>query len=194
MMVSARVGLAVAGIAIVAGCGSSSSSTASAGNNSSAGGGGAGNGSSPNIALTLSGALQGSVVYDDDASSLGLGHQGCSKADIGGNFPFGIIFRGHVAGGSPASILFNIGQAAPSSSAGLSSSVSVSLPFNGQPLTYVDIEQGNSKWQAAAAGTLSMTLSGNTETGQIDADVSAGGSNQGLHVKGTWNCQLTAGS
>ncbi|MGD0194469.1 MAG: hypothetical protein ABSC35_06375 [Candidatus Dormibacteria bacterium] len=177
--------------AAIAACGSSSGSgpASNSGSSNSGSSSGASGGSGVTESLTLSGALQGEVTYDNGASSLGLGRAGCTKPDLSSGEPFGILFLGHLPGQADASLEINIAQSA---SAANVASPHVSLTFpDAADSVDINVAQGSGKWGYTASGTLSINLSGATETGAVDADVqgsSASGATTQIHVAGNWSC------
>jgi hypothetical protein len=170
--------------AAIAACGSSSGSgpASNSGSSNSGSSSGASGGSGVTESLTLSGALHG-------ASSLGLGRAGCTKPDLSSGEPFGILFLGHLPGQADASLEINIAQSA---SAANVASPHVSLTFpDAADSVDINVAQGSGKWGYTASGTLSINLSGATETGAVDADVqgsSASGATTQIHVAGNWSC------
>jgi hypothetical protein len=177
--------------AAIAACGSSSGSgpATNGGSSNNGSSSGASGGSGVTESLTLSGALQGQVTYDNGGSSLGLARAGCTKPDLSSGQPFGILFLGHLPGQADASLEVNIAQSASAANVA-SPHVSLTYPDAADSVD-INISQGSGKWGYTMSGTLSINVSGGTETGAVDADVqgsSASGSSTQIHVAGNWSC------
>jgi hypothetical protein len=191
---SARIWVATLTLtAAIAACGGSSGSgPASNGGGSNTGSSGGSSGGGITESLTLSGAVQGQVAYDNNGNSLGLGRAGCTKPNLSSEEPFGILFLGHLPGQAGASLEVNIAQSA---SAANVANPHVSLTFpNVTNSVDINVDQGTSQWGNTLSGTLTINLSGQTETGAVDANVQGGsssGSTTQIHVAGNWSCQAS---
>jgi hypothetical protein len=143
--------------------------------------------------LTMSGALLGAVTVDNDGSSLDAGRMGCTQPDISGEIPFGILFLGHLPGQAASTLQVSIAQTQSSANVA-NPHIKVTFP-DAAEATDVDVQQGGVEWGTATSGTLSIDLSGTTETGTVDAEISGGASVPGpvttLHISGTWSCTIT---
>jgi hypothetical protein len=61
--------------------------------------------------------------------------------------------------------------------------------------TDIDVQHDGVEWNKATSGTMSIDLSGTTETCAVDAEITGGADAPGLvttlHVSGTWSCTIT---
>jgi hypothetical protein len=143
--------------------------------------------------LVLSGALQGAVSIDDDGSSLDLGRMGCTQPDLSGEVAFGILFQGHLPGQAASSVEINIAQTQSTANVA-NPHIHITFPDPAN-VADIDIEQNGFAWNTATYGTLSINLSGTTETGAVNAEVSQGTGTAGVAadvgISGSWSCTIT---
>jgi hypothetical protein len=141
----------------------------------------------------MSGALQGAVTVDSDGSSLDASRMGCTQPDISGEIPFGILFLGHLPGQAASSLQVSIAQTQSAANVA-NPHISVTFPDTTNAMD-IDLQQGGIKWSTATSGTLTIDLSGTTETGTVDAEISGGATVPGpvttLHITATWSCTIT---
>jgi hypothetical protein len=140
--------------------------------------------------LVLSGALQGAVSVDNDGSSLDTGQIGCTQPDLSGEVPFGFIFQGHLPGQPIAGLEVSIAQTQSASNVA-DPHIKVTFP---NPANAADIliADNGYQWNTATYGTLTIDLSGTTETGTVNAEVSSGpgatGAATQVGISGSWHC------
>jgi hypothetical protein len=143
--------------------------------------------------LVLSGALQGEVSIDDDGSSLDIGRMGCTQPDLSGEVAFGILFQGHLPGQPASSVEINIAQTQSTQNVA-NPHLHITFP-DAANVADIDIEQNGSAWNTARYGTLSINLSGTTETGAVNAEVSQGTGAADVAtevgISGSWSCTIT---